>query len=82
MHIMTWESVFGPVTGKRNPRHKLGTKFSEWRTLEQHTWFNGYEYAAGSRWRAFETENFGHVVFAPGTVTPNGGIPGRHSHRY
>ena len=82
MDTMTWEQLFGPVTGKLNPRHKLGTEFSEWRVLDNDTWFNGYEYATGSKFRVFESENFGHVVFDQNSKTPNGEIPGKFSHRF
>ena len=82
MHFMTWDSIFGPVTGKRNNHRKLGSKFSEWRTLEHDTMFDGYKYAAGSRYRAFESRDFGHVIFAPDSKTPEGHTPGKFWNKF
>lgn len=80
MEVKSWEKMgFGPITGKRNP--KLSLKDAEWQTLEEDTIFEGIAYAKGSRFKIFETEDFGHVVFSPGTLTPSGEVPAKLLHR-
>jgi hypothetical protein len=81
MDTMSWHDLFGPVTGKLNPRRRLGSEFAEWRTLDKDTFFNGYEYAAGSQFKVFESQDAGWVVFKRDSVTPNGNTPGRFIHR-
>jgi hypothetical protein len=70
---------FGPVTGKRNPRLRFDR--AVWRTLDEDITFEGIRYAKGSRYKIFESENFGHVMFAPETLTPEGSTPGKLNHR-
>ena len=77
---VSWEYFFGPITGRRNP--KLSIQNSTWQKLAEDIWFNGYEYAAGSEYKRWETDNFGFVVFKPGTLSPNGQAPYRLIHKY
>lgn len=79
MNFMKWEDLFGRATGKRNPRRTL--KNATWQTLTGDTWFDGIEYAAGSRYKYWEGENFGFVCFDSNSRTPQGHIPGRFIHR-
>jgi len=80
MKILGWEELFGQSTGKRNKKRSL--EFAVWKTLEEDTWFNGIEYAKGSRYKIWETENFGWVAFAPDSKTPDGNTPGKRIHKF
>jgi hypothetical protein len=83
MQFMTWQQLFGSVhvqTTRRRPLKTLDK--AEWRTLEEDTMFQGIMYAKGSKFKVFETKNFGWVVFATGTRTPTGNVPGRLVHQY
>lgn len=77
---MSWDSLFGPITGKKNPRRTL--KNAEWRTLEEDTFFDGMAYAKGSQYKVWETDNFGWVCFHHDSRTPDGNKPGRFLHKY
>lgn len=48
-----------------------------WQSLNDNTWLDGCEYAAGSLFKVFETTNFGWIVFGPETRTPDGQIPNK-----
>jgi len=76
----TWDYFFGPLTGKRNPKRNIRT--AQWQQLTEDIWFDGYEYAAGSEFKVFETQDFGFVCFKPGSLTPQGHRPGRLIHKY
>lgn len=80
MKTMTWNEVFGRITGKRNPKRTMQN--AKWITLSEDVWFDGYEYAKGSQYKVFETPNFGWVVFHLDTRTPNGNIPFRRIHKF
>lgn len=80
MKIMTWESLFGPITGKQKPH--LSLKNAKWNTLDEDSNFDGIEYAKGSQYKFFETTDFGFVVFSRESKTPSGDIPGKFWHRY
>lgn len=89
IHFMSWEDIFGPIgqnltSAQRGARRRrIDRENADWRTLDKDTNFNGYEYAKGSRFKAFETENFGFVVFERSTSkTPDGKIPGKFIHRF
>jgi hypothetical protein len=75
-----FEYFFGPITGVRNKKRTLQN--AQWETLPMNIWFNGYEYAVGSEYKRFESENFGYVVFSPDAKTPDGSIPGKRIHRF
>jgi len=79
---MTWHSLFGEPTGKLDPKRKLGKPFSEWRILDEDTVFDGIPYAKGSKYRVFESENFGHVYFHIDSKCPDGTTPAKHWHKF
>jgi hypothetical protein len=51
-------------------------------TLTENTHIGGIEYAAGSGFKVFETQNFGWICFKPDSKTPDGKIPGKLIHKY
>ena len=53
-----------------------------WQTSEDDTSLGNCSYAKGSQFKVFETQNFGWVVFAPGTKTPSGDEPNRCIHKW
>jgi len=55
---------------------------AQWETLEYDTLVDGIPFAAGSRFKRFETLNFGYVVFDREARTPEGWIPGRRVFRW
>jgi len=80
MKTMTWESLFGQITGVRNKKRNLDN--AKWVELEEDTWFDGIEYAKGSFYKIWETEDFGWVYFRRDSKTPKGETPGKFWHRF
>ena len=80
LKIMSWESLFGPIGGKRTKLRQL--KDAQWLTLPINTMFEGYTYAAGSEYKFWETKDAGYVLFKTNSLTPEGARPGRFIHRY
>jgi hypothetical protein len=79
MKIMSWDSIFGPVTGVQNKRRSL--KNATWNVVTEDVWFDGYVYAAGSQYKFWEGKDFGYVAFHPSSRTPNGMVPGKFLHK-
>lgn len=77
---LNWQDLFGPITGKRKKHLTLAN--AQWKVLDVDSWFNGIEYAAGSRYKIFETQDFGWVIFHSDSKTPDGNRPGKFIHRY
>jgi len=48
-----------------------------WLSLKEDTNFQGFLFAAGSEYKAFETPNAGWVCFHPSTKTPSGDVAHR-----
>ena len=48
---------------------------SEWKALPEDIWIEHWKFKAGSMFKAFETTNFGWLVFAPDTKLANGAKP-------
>lgn len=74
---------------KNHLRHKqhwnkknISMQDAKWQELEDDTYLGGIEYAKGSRFKVFETQNFGWIVFEPDTKTPDGNVPGRRIHKW
>lgn len=78
MKYLTWDHLFPANRNKR--QMKLRT--AEWKVLEEDSWFEGYSYAKGSRYKVWEGKDFGYVAFHPTTRTPDGHIPARLWHKY
>jgi hypothetical protein len=57
-------------------------KSATWRTLDEDSMINGISYAKGSRYKAFRGGDFGFLVFAHDSKTPDGDTPGRFIHKY
>lgn len=53
-------------------KKQVGMTDALWQPLSEDTWINGITYAAGSQFKVFETQNFGWIVFAPGTKNADG----------
>jgi hypothetical protein len=79
MNVMTWESLFGRMTGIQNKRRSL--KNAQWQTLAEDTLFGGQVYAKGSQYKYWEGRDFGYVVFHKDSKTPEGHTPGQFIHR-
>lgn len=79
MRVLTWEAIFGPMTGIRNKRRSLEKAI--WNTLTEDVWFDGYEYAKGSKYKFWEGKDFGWVIFDKDSKTPHGNIPGKFIHK-
>lgn len=77
---MTWDSLFGRMTGKQNKKRTL--KAATWQTTTDDVMFEGIKYAKGSQYKVWETENFGWVCFHPSSLTPEGYSPGRFIHKF
>jgi hypothetical protein len=60
----------------------IGMKDAVWQTLTEDTYLRGIAFSAGSRFKVFETTNFGWIVFGPDTKTVDGDIPGRRIFRW
>ena len=58
-------------------KKRISTMDAVWQTLTEHTWLDGCEYAKGSEFKCFETENFGWIIFKDNTRTPSGHVPGK-----
>lgn len=48
-----------------------------WQELNEDTWLDGIAYAKGSKFKVFESENFGWVVFHSDSKTTEGLTPAR-----
>ena len=55
----------------------IGLTDAVWQPLSDDTYIDGCEYAKGSLFKVFETNNFGWIVFHPDTLTPSGQRPGK-----
>jgi hypothetical protein len=51
-------------------------------TLPENTHIGGIDYAAGSEFKVFETQNFGWICFKPTAKTPDGNVPGKLIHKW
>ena len=51
-------------------------------TLKEDSHIGGCEYAAGSEFKVFETQNFGWICFKGNTKTPDGKVPGKIIHKW
>lgn len=80
MKILSWNELFGPITGRQNKRLNLNN--AKWHTCTEDTMFDGFRYAKGSRYKYWEGRDFGFVCFAPDSLTPDGSKPGRFLHKY
>ena len=74
---------------KRNLRFKqhwakrnIAMKDAAWQPLKEDTWLDGCTYAKGSKFKCFETTNFGWVVFDHDSRTPDGYLPGKFIIKY
>lgn len=56
-------------------KRNISMNDAAWQSLTEDTWLAGCEYAKGSRFKVFETPNFGWIVFDQDARTPNGNIP-------
>ena len=84
-HIMGWADLFPHLNRSvaSNKRRKVITlDKSEWHVLQHDTNFEGIDYAKGSMFKFWETEDFGYVSFHPSTKTPEGNRPGKLTHKY
>ena len=80
-HVMGWHDLF-PNMGHRTGKVKDTLAKAEWHKLEHDTNFEGIDYAAGSMFKFWETQNFGWVCFHPSSKTPEGHTPGRFLFKY
>lgn len=61
---------------------KLVQMPQNWSVLAEDTAIDGISFAAGSQYKAFETKNFGWVVFHPDSKCPDGNTPGRRIFKF
>jgi len=76
-HMVTKDFLRGRVSRLSKGKGKV-----EWETLKEDTSIDGIPFAAGSRFKRFESANFGYVVFDSESRTPEGWVPGRRIFRY
>lgn len=50
---------------------------AKWQELSEDIWMDGSSYAKGSKFKVFETQNFGWIVFDKDTKTVEGNVPNR-----
>lgn len=63
-------------------RKHIGVQDAKWQPLANDTWIEGQEFAKGSQFKVFETQNFGYVVFHPESKTPTGNVPHRRIFKF
>jgi hypothetical protein len=80
-HIMGWTDLF-PINHQRTGKIKHGLAKAEWHKLEHDTNFEGIDFAAGSLFKFWESQNFGWVAFHPSSKTPEGHQPGKFLFKY
>lgn len=74
------ESFFPKHSDRRKKLMYLSN--AQWQTLKQDTMIEGIKFSVGSRYKVFETKNFGWIVFDSKSVTPDGNIPGRRIFKF
>jgi hypothetical protein len=50
---------------------------AKWQELEEDTFLDNCVYSRGSKFKVFETTNFGWIVFSTETRTPEGNTPNK-----
>lgn len=66
----------------RNGRYARKLSDTVWQELERDTYLDNCVYAKGSKFKVWETSNFGWIAFHPDTKTADGHIPNKRLLRY
>jgi hypothetical protein len=69
-------------TGQHWNKKVITMSDAKWQTLARDTYIDGITFAAGSKFKVFETSNFGWIVFGPESLTPSGNTPSRRIFKY
>ena len=68
--------------GQHHKKRYVRIEDAKPQTLSEHTHIAGIEYAKGSEFKVFETQNFGWICFKGNTKTPDGKVPGKIIHKW